>query len=227
MQTAYFCAGDIKKAKVLVIGHDPRLQKANTLAGNAFFADYYFRPIPTQRSERAKYELAEAVFSYISYLTSNKYSADQIVLTNLCNSALPHAPKGRIVFIPEEKARQGINEIHDILNGSDIEIIFAMSLQVNYWLQRLGFYPAVDEFLSEAEPKKGGMTSEPPYYESTRGRVKPFTRICGKQYLTSDRRRLFPILHVKNWPLQGSFAKTYGKSIEACVNALKSIPSEH
>ena len=115
MQTAQFCAGDIKKAKVLVIGHDPRLRETNTLASNAFFADYYFRSIPTQRSERAKYNLAEAVFGYIGYLTSYKYSADQIVLTNLCNFALPHAPKGKTVFIPEEKARQGINEINDML----------------------------------------------------------------------------------------------------------------
>ena len=160
---------------------------------------------PPKEVNSAKYKLAEAVFSYIGYLTSYKYSADQIVLTNLCNFALPHAPKGKIVFIPEEKARQGINEINDMLRGGNIEVIFAMSLQVNYWLQKLGFYPAVDEFLSDAEPKKRGMSNEPPYYDPTKG--KAFTLICGKQYITNDRQSVFPILHVKNWPSAGSLCQ--------------------
>jgi hypothetical protein len=219
MQTAHFCAGDVNKARVLVIGHDPRLRVAKTIAGNAFFADYYFKPIPTQGSERAKYNLAAAVYSYTGYLVSHKYSADQIVLTNLCNVALPHAPKGKTVYIPEEKAQQGISEIDAILAKSDIEVIFAMSLQVNYWLQRLGFYPAVSEFLSDAEPKPKGVNNEPPYYGTARSRA--FTLICGKRFITNDQRSVFPILHVKQWPLRGSMAKAYTKSLEACVNALK------
>ena len=219
MQTAYFCADDLTKAKVLVIGHDPRLQVSNTLASTAFFANYYFKPIPIQRSERAKYKLAEAVFSYICYLTSYKYSADQIVLTNLCNIALPHAPKGKTVLIPEERAQQGISEIHDILGKSDVEVILAMSLQVNYWLQKLGFYTAVSEFLSDAKPKPKGVNNEPPYYDPARGRA--FTLICGKQFITKDNRSVFPILHVKQWPMKGPIAKAYTKSLEACVNALK------
>ena len=93
-----------------------------------------------------------------------------------------------------------------------------MSLQVNYWLQKLGFYPPVDEFLSDAEPKKRGVSNEPPYYDPTRGRA--FTLICGKQYITNDRQSIFPILHVKNWPLRDPYAKAYTKSLEACVNAL-------
>ncbi len=220
MQTSHFCAGDLNKAKVLVIGHDPRLQGSNTLAGSAFFADYYFKPIPVQRSEYAKYKLAEAVFSYICYLTSYKYSSDQIVLTNLCNDALPHAPMGKTVYIPEEKARQGISQIHNILNRSDIEVIFAMSIQSNYWLQKLGFYPAVDEFIFKTEPRAKGVDSELPYYEPV-VRGKAFTLICGKQYITNEGRSVFPILHIKNWPLRGSFTKAYAKSYEACVNTLK------
>jgi hypothetical protein len=219
MQTSHFCAGDISKSKILIIGHDPRLQESNTLAETAFFANYYFKPIPTQGNKRAKYKLAEAVFDYVSHLTSHKYSADQIVLTNLCNVPLPHSPKNKTVYISEENARQGINAISDILNQSDLEIIFAMSVQVNYWLQKLDFYPTVKEFISSAEPKKKGVTHEPPYYEQSQGRA--FTYICGKQYTTHDGRRVFPILHIKNWPLRGSFAKTYSKSYETCINLLK------
>ncbi|MBN1545152.1 MAG: hypothetical protein JW902_00670 [Syntrophaceae bacterium] len=219
LPTAPFCSGDPKKAKVLVIGHDPRLQDSHTLAGYALFGDYYFKPVPTRKNELAKYQLAEAVYSYIGHLTSNKYSPTQIVLTNLCNDALPHAPQGKTVYIPEKKARQGIDEIREILNGSSIELIFAMSLQVNYWLQQLGFYPAVDEFLSSAKPKERGVTNKPPYYNPTRGRA--FTLICGKQYQTTDQRIVVPILHVKNWLLRGSFAKAYAESMEACIKALK------
>ncbi len=219
MQTSHFCPGDLSSAKILVIGHDPRLQQSNTLAGNAFFGDYYFQAIPTQRSERAKYKLAEAVYGYVGYLTSYRYPVDQIILTNLCNEALPHAPKGRTVYIPEDKARLGICAIQDILSQSQVKVIFAMSEQVNYWLQKLQFYPAVEEFLSGAEPKAKGVRYELPYYEATRGRA--FLSICGKQYFTPDKRSVFPILHIKNWPMRGPIAKAYGKSYETCTNALK------
>ena len=219
MKTTHFCAGNIKNARVLVIGHDPRLQKSHALASNAFFADYYFKPIPTHGSERAKYDLAAAVYSYIGYLTSHKYSADQLVLTNLCNVALPHAPKGKTVFIPEQQARAGITEINEILATSEVEIIFAMSQQVNYWLQKLEFCPSVKEFLTDAEPKQKGVKNNPQFYEPAKGRA--FTLICGKQFITNDHRKLFPILHVKNWPLRGAFVKAYTKAIEQCVNTLK------
>lgn len=55
--------GDLKTAKVLVIGHDPRLQKSNTIAEYCFFADYFFRPLPKSPSELRKYKLAESLFS--------------------------------------------------------------------------------------------------------------------------------------------------------------------
>lgn len=220
MQTNFFCRGDLSEAKILVIGHDPRLQESDTQAVNAFFANYYFKPIPTKKNELAKYELAKAVFDYIYHLTSYKYPAEQLVLTNLCNVGLPHAPKGKTVLIPEAEARAGIIAIRNILSQSKIEIIFAMSTQVNYWLQKLGFYPAISEFLKRAEPKLNGMSHEPPYYEP-KGKG-PFPLICGKQYSTEDNRSVFPVLHVKNWPLEGSFAKTYSKAYEGCLNTLKS-----
>jgi hypothetical protein len=219
MTTTFFCADDVSKAKVLVIGHDPRLQVSHTLADCAFFADYFFKPIPTRKSERAKYELAEAVFGYISYLTSYKYLANQIVLTNLCNTALPHAPKGKTVYIPEAEARNGISAIQAILSRSRVDVVFAMSAQVNYWLQKLEFYPVVAEFLSYAEPRAKGVTHTPPYYEATRSRA--FTHICGQRYTMKNNGSIIPILHIKNWPLRGAFAKAYSKAYEACVNALK------
>lgn len=219
MQPDMFCAGDARKAKVLVVGHDPRLQETDTLAAKALFGDYYFKAIPTRGNELAKYKLAEAVYGYVGYLTSYKYTARQIALTNLCNEGLPHAPRGKTVYIPEDRALKGIREMKDILSGSDIEVIFAMSAQVNYWLQKLEFYPAVGEYVAAAEPLAKGVEHNPPYYEQRRGRA--FTLICGNRYLTKDQRSIFPILHVKNWPLRGGFVAAYKKSYETCINALK------
>jgi hypothetical protein len=217
--TAFFCAGDLSLAKILVVGHDPRLNKSDTLAERTFFADYFFKQIPAQRSELAKYRLAAAVFSYISHLTSYRYSASQIVLTNLCNSSLPHAPKGKTVYIPEAEAKKGIQTIQSIFSQADIELIFLMSNQVNYWLQKLGFYPAVRDYILGAEPKTKGVTHKDPYYDPKRSRA--FTEICGKQYRTVDGRKIIPILHVKNWPLPAKLVPAYRKAYDTCISALK------
>lgn len=218
MSTKPFYKFEPEREKVLVIGHDPRLQTSNTQAEYAFFADYYFRPIPKQKNDLTKYRFAESVFSYIAFLTSHKYTADQLILTNLCNNVLPHAPKGKTVLIPEKEAQAGINELRGILQKNKVVLIFAMSQQVNYWLQKLNFYSPVAEFLMGAQPKEIGMNNKVPYYEPQHKGV--FKLICGKCYFVSNR-RLYPILHAKNWPLEGAFAATYGKTYESCVNELE------
>jgi len=83
-----------------------------------------------------------------------------------------------------------------------VELIFALSEQVNYWLQRLEFYEAVPEFLRRAEPASRGLTNGPPYYASKRGGA--FQLIRGQRYTVGDA-ALFPILHVRNSPLRGRF----------------------
>ena len=118
MQTKPFCAGGLDKARVLVIGHDPRLQTSDTQAECAFFADYFFGPKPSRSNEAAKYRLAEAAFHYIGQLTGNRYPADQLALTNLCNRGLPHAPAGKTVLIPAQEAQTGIQAVNGILGQS-------------------------------------------------------------------------------------------------------------
>lgn len=215
METQMFCAGDSRLARVLVIGHDPRLQESGTQAHYAFFGHYLRQPL--SESELTKYNLAAAVYSYIGYLTRFRYTADQIILTNLCNRGLPHAPWGKIVLIPEECAIAGIHAIREILEGSNIQIIFAMSEQVNYWLQKLGFYTAVPEFLDAAEPTSDGINHVPPYYEPKRPRA--FTLICGERF-SSQNWRLYPILHVKSWPLKEAFIRAYRQAYVHCINDL-------
>lgn len=211
--------GDLSKAKILVIGHDPHLQNSDTIAEHCFCADYFFKEIPKRGNELEKYKLAESVFSYTSYLTNYKFLADEYYFTNLCNISLPHAPKGKTVLILEEIAKKGVEDIEQILDGSEIKIIFAMSEQVNYLLQKLGFYEADTKYLKIAEPKEKGLISEQPYYEPKKSSA--FKRICGNKYIVDGKYALFPVLHVKSYPLKGRFKRSYEKRIFSIINSLK------
>jgi len=210
--------GDRNKAKVLVIGHDPRLQNTETQANYCFFADYFLKSIPGNRSELAKYKLAEALFSYISLLTSYRYRAEEYIITNLCNSFLPKQPKGKTVYISEEKAKEGIEKIRMIINQTNIELIIATSQQVNYWLQKLGFYSSTTNYIRNSEPRERGVSKN--YYEPV-GK-SPFLEICGKKFLAS-RIPLFPVLHVKQFPLRGNIKKNYQPLIDNCINEIKKL----
>ncbi len=218
MRTKPFCRGSIGDAKVFVIGHDPRLQNSRTIAEYAFFANYYFE---FPGSMNAKCKLAKSVFDYITYLTAGRYSLDQILLTNLCNTELPRPGNGKTVYISESDAKRGLNEIQNLLSKSSIELIFAMSMQVNYWLQKLKFYPTVSEFLAAAKPSDKGIAHDPPYYKPVLN-YKWFVLICGKQYRTNDGRKLIPIHHVKRWP-GAIHSKQYFKNYEECVLSLRSL----
>lgn len=78
-----------------------------------------------------------------------------------------------------------------------------MSQQVNYWLQVLGFYSANAGFVEESKPKEIGINNAPPYYEPGKGGA--FKRICGQKFIADGQYYLFPILHVKSYPLKGHF----------------------
>jgi len=81
--------------------------------------------------------LAATVFNQITYITNGKIKPEEIYITNLCNSALPHSPRGKTVYIPEDKAKEGFENIKRIIEeNQSIEYLFPMSLQVNYWLQK-------------------------------------------------------------------------------------------
>jgi len=204
----------LREARALVIGHDPALQKSDTQAGFALFANYCFKPEPSSRSERRKYGLAKSTFDQISFLTNDSIKPEEIYITNLCNDKLPHAPVKKTVFIPKSKAEEGIKHIKEILlSNPSIKYIFPMSLQVNYWLQKLGFYQGSQEFVDSSEPSKAGMNSNPPYYTPCKGRT--FLMICGNCYrVSAGNQVVFPILHSKNFPLKGrliAYSDSYEK----------------
>lgn len=215
--------GDITQAKVLVIGHDPRLQSSNTIAEYCFFADYYFRDVPQSSSENAKYRLAAALFSYVDYITSQKYHPEQIYITNLSNMELEHAPKGKTVLIPKDIAEKGVFDIKQIIDESlkegnpGIELILALSQQVNYWLQVFGFYQSTENYLANSEPDQKGLANN---YQP-KGK-SPFLEICGKRFIAYRNIPLYPVLHVKQYPFKGNIKENYLPLHEACIRVLQS-----
>ena len=207
------------KSRVLVIGHDPRLRDSDALANHAFFADLFFKPIPARGSELAKYGLAKAIYSYIGELTSYRYTASQMVLTNLCNDHLPHAPKGRVVLIHEAEAKRGLADIRRLISLARFELVFAMSEQVNYWLHALGFCVSRGGFLLKSAPKERGVQHNPPYYEPKEPRA--FQSIAYLRHETTAGIPVYPIVHVRSWPLRGPFQKAYGRQYANCISELK------
>ncbi|MBA7519518.1 hypothetical protein ES705_11597 [subsurface metagenome] len=204
----------IDTARLLLVGHDPRLQQSNTIAEYVLFANYYFDDIPESAHEKKKYGLAKSTFDHVAYLTNEKFKAETIYITNLCNSQLEHAPKGKTVLITREKAEQGLVNIKRILSENpSIEYVFPTSLQVNYWLQKLGFYNSYDDFVQLSEPKEIGLKNNPSYFQPKKSRT--FTMICGKIFNVVDgHQKVIPILHSKNYPLKGRFLKAYGNGYE-------------
>lgn len=206
-------------AKVLVIGHDPRLKKSNRIAKYPFFADLYFsdKPKPTSGPEKEMYGLAESLFTYIGYLTSSLYSPQDLLITNLCNEELPHAPQGRTVLIPEEYAKRGIEEIRQLISSApNLELMIAMSQQANYWLQKFGLYSSTEEYLSKSEPKSEGVAKG--YYEP-KG-YAPFREICGQQYFVGHI-PLFPVLHVIQFPFRNGIKVSYESMHIECIKRIQ------
>ena len=191
--------------RALLIGHDPRLQISDTQAEYVLFANYFFHNTIKDRAFKSKYGLAASAFNQITHITNGKIKQEEIYITNLCNSSLPHAPKGKTVYIPKNKAIAGVENIKRIIEENpSIEYIFPMSLQVNYWLQKLGLYQSSAEFVVISTPKTIGIQHEPPYYEPT-GK-SPFLLICGNRFqVTGGTQTVIPILHAKCFPLNKQF----------------------
>ena len=203
--------------RALLIGHDPRLQISDTQAEYVLFANYFFHNTIKDRAFKSKYGLAASAFNQITHITNGKIKQEEIYITNLCNSSLPHAPKGKTVYIPKNKAIAGVENIKRIIEENpSIEYIFPMSLQVNYWLQKLGLYYTNDEFIEKSTPKTIGVQNKLPYYEPN-GK-SPFLLICGNRYrVTGGTQDVIPILHAKCFPLNEQF-KAYEPTYENIRN---------
>lgn len=195
---------DIKASnpKILVIGEDSNLQWNDSVADYVMFADYYFRDFPKDGGERSRNVEARNLFEHILGFTDKRVKANEIYITNLFNDYLPaHPPKGKRQLIPEINATKGLEHIKWILEQNpSIKLVYAMSLQTNYWLQKLGFYVGSEEFIHGAQPRRVGLESESPYYQPVDG--KALTFICGNIYDAANYPvKVVPVLANKDYPM--------------------------
>lgn len=196
--------------KVLLVGHDPRLQSSDIIAEYALFSNYFFKEEPKNGSERRKHGLSAKSFGQILDIKNHRFRAKEIYVTNLCNEPLAHAPKGKTVLIPERIAKEGCERISTIVRRyKTIEYIFPMSQQVNYWLQFFGMYHTTTYFLDKAKPKQKGIDNDPPYYEAIKQRDCPFLEICGNIYYLETGQKVIPILHTKQYGQLKAYFQSY------------------
>lgn len=189
-------------AKVLIIGEDSNLQWTDTVTEYAMFADYYFRPFPEDHGERSRNVEAQNLYHHILFLTNDRFKAEEIYVTNLCNDYVQPPAKGKRVLIPEERAVKGFDHIKWILEQNpSIKYIFAMSLQTNYWLQKLGLYGGDETFIHGAQPRRVGMECIEPYYQPVD--AKTLRTIIGQIYDTTlPEVKIIPVLPAKDFPLR-------------------------
>ena len=208
----------VTTAKVLLIAENSTLQWSEEIIDHVLFLDYYFRSMPYDHGERSRYVEAKTVFDMVGELTAGKYRPEEVYATNLSFDILERPPKGKRALISRPQAITGIEHIKSILAVEPaIEVVFAMSLQVNYWLQELGFY-GVDnaDFLHGAQPRNAGLNGDPPYYQPVDAKV--FGEIIGKPFgIPGSSSTLFPLLGPRDYPLSEANLQKYGGAYDSIM----------
>jgi hypothetical protein len=195
--------GNLATTKIMVIGHDPRLQRGKAEAKYAFFLDYLeiYEVTPSYGPEKRKYGLARAVVDYVSELAGYKVPLDNLYVTNLCNEFLPSTQGYGTVLIPEAEAKKGYKEICEAIDKGHLKVIVPTSCQVFFHLCRLGFLDEKTEkielFVSKASPNKSKQKQGA--YVTT-GKA-PFLEVCGERFHHNGI-PVVPVLHVKQWPIK-------------------------
>jgi hypothetical protein len=201
--------GDIQQASIMVIGHDPRLQKSKAEAEYAFFLDYLLHQRPSRAGEARKYDLAQALVNYISELAGREIPLQTLYVTNLCNEFLPSTYGRGTVLIPDGQAERGVAYICQAISEGQFRLILPLSLQVTYHLARVNFFDgAVDDvltFVHQARPVPG-KAAQGVY---TPVGTTPFLAMCGKR-LYHLGVPVVPVLHVKQWPLRDHMRRYKG-----------------
>ncbi|MBE9513835.1 MAG: hypothetical protein IMY83_02205 [Chloroflexi bacterium] len=193
--------GDVNTATILVIGHDPRLQRGKAEAEFAFFFDYLTRPRPGSRPEAKKYDLAQAVVDYAGELAGREVALTELYVTNLCNQFLDHAPGSGTVLIPVILAQRGVEQIVQTVAAGQFKVIIPMAVQTFCHLCKQGFLDEeselVKDFVQAARPQPN-KAEEGIYQQSGRA---PFLAVCGHRFHHCGV-PVVPVVHVKQWPLK-------------------------
>lgn len=202
-------------AKFLIVGEDSNLQWSENVTEYVMFGNYYFQEFPKDHGERSRHVEAQNLFNYIHYLTQGMASPENSYLTNLCNDYIrATSPKGKRTLIPETNAIKGFDHIKWILEENrSIEYIIALSMQTNYWLQKLGLYTSENDYIERAQPRRIGLSGEEPFYQPIDG--KAFTSICFRVFETSSTAvKIIPALPAKDFPFNDQTYERYGATYE-------------
>lgn len=193
--------GSLDSANILVIGHDPRLQRSRAEASVHLFLDYLAHDRPSSRSEARKHDLAQAFWDYVRELAGRDMSLEELFVTNLCNEFLEHTPGSGTVLVPDDKAQRGVEEIENAATIGHFQVILPMAVQPFYHLCRLGFIDEdtelVRRFLAGARPR-ASKAAQGIYVQSGSA---PFLAVCGQRFHHRGI-PVVPVLHVKQWPLK-------------------------
>lgn len=196
----------VVKPRVLVVGENATLQWSCEVIEYVMFLDYYFRDKPYDHGERSRYTEAAAILRCVNELSADRYRPQDVSATNLSMEILDRPPRGKHILIPEKEAVSGVKRITKLLaNNPTIESVFVMSIQANYWLQKLGFYGDNPQFVHGAQPRRVGLESPKPYYQPVDAKV--FNEVCGNVYKAKIGERemnVVPILPAKDYPLYGA-----------------------
>lgn len=201
-----------KEAKVLIIGENSTLQWSDEVIPYVMFLDYFFRKKPEDLGERSRFTEAMLVFELIDKLTDGWCATRELYATNLSHDILNRPPKGKKILIPEGCAKEGVERIGEILKANpSIKYVFAMGMQVNYYLQKFGFYGEEEFYIKGATPRNMGLDSEPPFYQPVNAKV--FNDICGVFYKSSEFDvKVIPILPARDYPLSEQNLEKFGKT---------------
>ncbi len=212
-------------AKVLLIGENSTLQWKDEVIECAMFLDYYFDHAPYDLGERSRYSEAKTIFEYLKEISAGDCRPEQVYGTLLCHDPLYRAPRGKHILIPEKQAESGLLHIKKVLKDNpNIEYIYAMGLQTNYYLQKLGFYSSgelKEEFVKGAEPRRVGLNSYDPFYQPVN--AKPFREVCFKSYDVEEFAgvKIIPILPIKSYPLSEVDMKNFGDNFNNLKSSFK------
>lgn len=213
----------IKTPKILLIGENSTLQWSDETIKYVMFLDYFFGTKPYDLGERSRFTEAKMIFEHVDKLTAGWCSPQCVYATNISLDLLRRPPKGKHILLPESSAVEDIERIKLILkNNPSIKYVFAMGLQVNYLLQKYGFYESDDNFLKGAESRRIGLSNTPPYYQPVDAKV--YGNICGTFFnVTNTDIRILPILSAKEYPLTPESMKKYGDNYISVQKFFKEI----
>lgn len=203
--------------RVLIVGENSTLQWSDEVIEYVMFLDYYFRNKPYDHGERSRYTEAASILKCVNELSADRYRPQHVCATNLSIEILARPLKGKHILIPERDAIAGVKRINKIITDNpSIETVFVMSVQANYWLQKLGLYASDAAFLHGAQPRTVGIESDKPYYQPVD--PKAFNSVCGNIYQAQTGTRtinVVPILPAKDYPLYGLNEERFSAAYDA------------